>query len=138
MAWGGIKISAADRWFSKAVRLSHNYTCERCGRVGGPTKDDYRMQNCHIIGRRNNAVRFSTANTLCMCILCHDDTGDNVREFKAWIAEKYGQQRIDRIDFLARGILKPTKFNLKQVSDHYRKEFKRMESTGDRDLESWN
>ena len=123
---------------SKAVRLSQNYTCERCGLKGGPSKDESQLQNCHIITRAFNSTRYSTANTLCMCVNCHRYTGDNVREHKVWVAEKYGQGRIDRIDFLARGILKPTKFNLKLISDHYRLEHHRMGKTGDRDLQSWN
>ncbi len=138
MAWGGIKITSADRWFSKAVRLSNDWTCERCGMKGGPTRDDKMLQNCHIIGRRNNATRFSAWNTVCLCINCHRHTGENVREFKAWVAKKYGQSRIDKIDFLARGILKPSKENLKMISDHYRNEFNRMTETGDRTLKSWN
>ena len=138
MAWGGIKTTTADMWFSKAVRLSQNYTCERCGMVGGPSKDERQLQNCHIITRRNNATRFSVHNTLCLCVACHRYTGDNVNEHKRWIGEKFGQARIDKIDLLARGILKPTKFNLKQIAKHYREEHKRMEKTGDRDLRSWN
>jgi len=138
MGWGKVKFSTADQWFSKAVRLSNDYVCERCGMVGGPSKDEKQLQNCHIIGRRNNATRFSTWNTLCMCVNCHRYTGENVNEFKAWIVETFGQGRIDKIDFLARGILKPTKMNLKMVSDHYRKEFNRMTKSGDRNLKSWN
>ncbi len=138
MGWGKVKFSTADNWMSKAVRLSKNYTCERCGLHGGPTADEKQLQNCHIIGRRNNATRFSVANTMCLCVNCHRHTGENVNEHKRWIAEKYGQARLDKIDHLARGILKPTKENLKLISDHYRLEYNRMAKTGDRDLRSWN
>jgi hypothetical protein len=138
MAWGKIKINTADQWFSKAVRLSHDYTCERCGRVGGPTADDYQMQNCHIIGRRNNSTRFAVCNTICMCVLCHRETGDNIDTHNQWIIDTYGQARMDRIHLTARGILRPTKANLKVISDHYRNEHHRMQANGDRDLETWN
>lgn len=138
MGWGGIRVTTADKWFSKAVRLSKDYTCERCHRVGGPTKDDYQMQNCHIIGRRNNATRYSTWNVLCMCVTCHQKTSENPNDFKEWLVKYLGQEHLDRNELTARGILKPTKPNLKMISDHYRKQYNHMVKTGERELESWN
>lgn len=138
MAWGAIKRTTADDWFSKCIRLAQDYRCERCTTQGGPTAADVQMQCCHIIGRRNQATRYSVWNALCMCVNCHRETGENVRDFKVWVANKFGQGRIDRIEINARGILKPTKQNLKMISDHYRLEFHRMTKTGARDLQTWN
>lgn len=139
MASGAIKRTAADDWFSKCIRLAQDYRCERCGRQGGPTIDDFQMHLCHIKGREVKVTRFAASNALCMCPDCHRATDEmGKRAFKQWVAQKYGQARIDRIEITARGILKPTKQNLKMISDHYRAEFRRMTKTGARDLQTWN
>jgi len=138
MSWHKVTIKTPDMWFSKALRLSKDYTCERCGLVGGPTAEHNQTQNCHILGRRNQATRYSVTNCLCMCAVCHRKTGENIKDHEKWVIEKYGQARMDRIHLTARGVLKPTKINLKLISDHYRLEFHRMTKTGARDLQSWN
>ena len=137
MAWGGIKTTSADRHFSKCIRLAQEWRCELCGKQCGPTIDDYRLECAHIRSRARHSTRFLTANALALCTTCHRNTGDNVREHEEWVVDNFGQARIDLIDFKARGILKPTKQNLKMVSDHYRLEFNRMTKTGSRDLVSW-
>ena len=73
-----------------------------------------------------------------MCPMCHKTTGENIALHEQWVIDTFGQARMDKIHFTARGILKPTKDNLKMISDHYRLEYHRMVKTGDRNLESWN
>ena len=131
MAWGGIKVTEADRWFSKAVRLSKNNTCEMCGIQGD-------MQCCHIFGRRDKAVRYSTLNVICGCVNCHRKTGENPVDFHEWIKVKFGQKRIDMLHLKRRGYLKATPEVRRMISKHYRDEYNRMMETGDRKLASWN
>ena len=126
----GVKRSTADQWFSKAIRLRDNDTCQCCGLAGG--------DSAHIVGRRVKATRWSAINALCLCRSCHNTLGEHPLDFAALITRLYGPEREDVLTFKRRGILKDNAETQKKISDHYRLEYNRMRDTGDRDLESYN
>lgn len=131
MGWsrGGIKRTAADEWFSKAVRLAQDHICERCYKAAN--------QVAHVKGRRCNATRYSVDNALAFCNDCHRWQESEPLEFNDWFESRFPGRK-DRIYLKARGTLKNNADTRKLVSAHYRAEYRRMEATGDRRLESWN
>ena len=126
----GVKRSTADIWFSKAVRLRDDSTCQSCKKLGSDC--------AHIVGRRNNSTRYCAENCLCLCRACHNMYGENPLDFMALISSLYGHDRADYLMVKKRGILKNNDETKKQVSDHYRLEYHRMNKSGDRDLRSFN
>lgn len=126
---GGIKRTQADVWFSKAVRLANDNTCVRCRRPS--------TELAHIKGRRNHSTRYAVVNGLCFCHSCHRWSEENSIDFIDWLNAVYPGRK-DLIQFKARGILKNTEYNRKLISKHYRVEYRRMDETGARNLESWN
>ena len=128
----GIKRDASDRWFSDAVRLSKNHTCEHCG-------DRSRQQHlAHIYGRANKSTRWSTANALDLCSYCHRTFTENPADFMHWLDGYMGEGHMEMLRGKRNLILKTNLKLRAEIAKHYRSEFKRMESTGDRDLLSWN
>ena len=126
----GVKKSRADHWFSKAVRLRDDHTCQSCGGLG--------TDCAHIVGRRVKVTRYSAINALCLCRACHNRFGEHPLDFAELIGRLYGPERADRLMVKRRGTLKDNDENRKLVSDHYRLEYHRMNNSGDRDLESFN
>jgi hypothetical protein len=129
MSFGGIKITAADRNFSKALRMAHPI-CEICG---------WREANqlMHIKGRGNHSTRYSVDNALAGCFTCHRWQEQNGLDFSDWFNDKWPGRK-DRIDLKARGYLKNNAFNRKLISAHYRAQIKLLEANPDHPLESWN
>lgn len=57
--------------------------------------------------------------------------------FVEWLDAKNPQTR-ELLMVKQRGILKNNAINRKLISDHYRKEYRRMTATGETTFESWN
>lgn len=125
----GIKTTAADKWFSKALRQAFPI-CEMCGWRES-------TQLCHIKGRRTNATRYAVDNALAGCFKCHQWMGENPLDFGTWLDSTHPGRR-DRIDLKARGILKNTAENRKLVAAHYRSEYHLLMEDPGHTLESWN
>lgn len=125
---GAIKRTEADKWFSKAVRLSHDDLCERCRRPA--------TELAHIKGRRDTSTRYLVCNGLSFCHSCHKWSEENPLDFVDWLEVAYPGRKL-KIQIAAQGTLKNTAFNRKLISKHYRDEYRRMQETGDRDLKSW-
>lgn len=133
MSWrahdGGIKRWAADKWFSLCVRHRADYTCESCG--GGAT-------DCaHIFGRADFTVRWCGLNAMALCRHCHDRYGQHPLLFAELVDAKWPDRRT-MLQVKRRGKLKNNAENRKLISDHYRKEYRRMKEDGTREFESWN
>ena len=126
-----IKRTAADEFFSNAIRLAKDYTCEHCG------KSDGRMECAHIVGRREKTLRWCTDNALCLCHYCHRRFTENPIDFTRWLESHIGAGMLELLTEKRRGILKDTKEVRAEVAKHYREEVKRM-ADGSRDLKSWN
>ena len=134
MSWGGIKRTAADIEFSKAVRAASE-NCERCGK---PADD------CsHYVGRRNASTRYCVMNCTALCRGCHNYLGERPDEHHAFMVKKLGEAGYDILLEKARGIQKISKDDRKQVARHYRlqqqiiRDKRNNGETGIINFESW-
>ena len=131
-----LKRDTTDKWFSDCIRLRANWTCEHCGaEFHGPDKA---IQCAHIISRKHNVLRWCADNAVSLCGSCHATFTDSPPEFTHWLESHLGEGHLEILKDKKRGILKLNKGVRKEISDHYRLEFKRMESEGTNDLISWN
>ena len=111
MSWGGIKRTAADVEFSKAIRLA-NENCERCGK---PADD------CsHYIGRRNASTRYAVENASSLCRGCHNWFGEHPHNHHVFMLNKLGEKSYDLLIEKGRGIAKINKQERKLIARHYR------------------
>lgn len=129
-----IKISPADRWFSKCVRESQDWTCEVC-----KTKYPENAQGLHCshyFGRRNYSVRFcaggsgGVTNAFSHCFGCHQKMGSNPYDFTKWVTDTIGEGALEiliekRNDINAAKMIKK---NLKDVAAHYKLEFEGLQA----------
>ena len=127
----GIKREACDKWFSDVVRRKANSTCEHCGIQG-------RMECAHIYGRSNKAVRWSMDNAVSLCHYCHRTFTGNPVDFHLWLLDYLGQGHMDILIEKKNMILKTNKILRKEISDHYRGEFRKMEADQTYVPESYN
>ncbi len=132
----GIKRCPADIAFSDALRLSRNYTCEHCGKVGGKGHGTPQMDMAHIYGRRHKSVRWDTLNGLCLCRHCHQSFTENPLDFEAWLRGYLGQGYLDILNEKRNRIFKTTKPIRAEIAKHYRAELKLLEA-GPHDLVSY-
>jgi hypothetical protein len=126
--WGGIKKWAADDWFSKCIRLAQDHVCERCKREA--------TDCAHIYTRRIVALRWDKDNALALCRGCHRHFEEQPLEMTPFL-ESIDPGRAERLMIKKRGKLKNNPDIRKMISDHYRAEYRRMESTGERNLKGW-
>lgn len=129
---GAIKRTAADDWFSQAIRLRANHQCEHCGKTYG------KMECAHIVGRREKILRWCADNAICLCHTCHRTFTENPLDFTAWLSGHIGEAILEILQEKRRGILKDNKATRAEVAAHYRAEVRRMESTDCRQLVSFN
>lgn len=86
----GIKIDAADKWFSKYIRELADNTCERCGNQGES------LQCSHFFGRANESTRFDIDNVDCLCYGCHIYWGSTNREdYRVYKIKKLGEDAFE-------------------------------------------
>ena len=138
MSWGGIKRTSADVWFSKAIRLAADNTCERCGK---PADD------CsHYFGRRNASSRYlagAARNGFALCRGCHNRLGEHPHEHYIFVRSVIGEGGYDLLVEKAREIQKITKEHRREIAAHYRAECERIQDmrnqgiTGYIEVVSW-
>ena len=138
MSWGGIKRTSADVWFSKAIRLAADNTCERCGK---PADD------CsHYFGRRNASSRYlagAARNGFSLCRGCHNRLGEHPHEHYIFVRSVIGEGGYDLLVEKAREIQKITKEHRREIAAHYRAECERIQDlrnqgvTGYIEVVSW-
>ena len=122
-----IKINSADIWFSKALRESYDWTCQRCHKQYG-IGNTRGLENSHFFGRGNYSLRYSVDNCDVLCTGDHFYFSANPNDYHLWKIENYGEGLIQilrekRNDIeLARSIRR----NLKEVTKHYKAEYERI------------
>lgn len=131
-----IKREACDKWFSDVVRAKAKWSCEFCGRdFGGPSAG---LHCAHIYGRANKSTRWSLDNAVSLCAYHHDFFGKNPVTFADWLSQYFGEGHMEILREKRNAILKTTKELRKEVSDHYRGEYRKMLENEDYDPESYN
>ena len=110
-----MKISAADKAFSECVRNAHDFTCERCSKVG-------RMETSHVYSRRHRTIRWDKQNANCLCNGCHRKWHESPLEAFIWFVGMFGQNRVDLLVEKREQRYKVPKTEEKLIAKHYREE----------------
>lgn len=88
-----LKMTPADKLFSRCVRERANWACERCGN----TPDPQGLHCSHYIGRGNWSVRFDPDNAFAHCYGCHMKLGADKHMFEEHYLEVFGMKTLDAI-----------------------------------------
>jgi hypothetical protein len=127
----GIKIKAADSWFSKCVREAANWTCQKCGTQH--QRKSRGLECSHYHGRGKWSVRFDPDNCLALCTACHFLVGGNpelhTELFRSLRGEGLMSILREKVNDLSLG--RQAKREEKQISKHYRELLKVLESRRD-------
>ena len=131
MAYGrGVKRSAADDWFSKSVRHRDQHRCQFCFAEG--------TDCAHIFGRAKKSVRWSMDNAITLCRYHHRYFTANPVEFTDWLTKTLGHGHMDILREKANAILKTNKLLRKEISDHYRTEYRKALADPTHEIVSYN
>ena len=126
----GVKREACDNWFSKSVRHRDQHRCQYCFGEG--------TDCAHIYGRAKKSVRWSMDNAVTLCRYHHQWFGSNPVAFTDWLAKLYGEGHLDILREKANATLKTNKLLRKEISDHYRTEFRKAEADPSYEIVSYN
>ena len=94
MSWYTVKIDAADRLFSKYIRLKYG-KCQNCGKWGGGDDRTQGLQASHYHSRKKESVRYDESNVDCFCVSCHRELGTNNR--KAY--DEYKLKQLGEVEY---------------------------------------
>ena len=125
-----IKREACDDWFSKCVRHRDRHLCQYCSKEG--------TDCAHIYGRARKSVRWSMDNAVTLCRYHHQWFTSNPVAFTDWLTKLYGEGHMDILREKANALLKTNKLLRKEISDHYRAEFRKAEADPNYEIVSWN
>ena len=126
----GIKREACDAWFSKCVRHRDQHRCVYCFGEG--------TDCAHIYGRAKKSVRWSMDNAITLCRYHHRYFTANPIEFHDFLLKTWGEGHMDILREKANAVLKTNKILRKEISDHYRAEFRKAEADPVYEIVSWN
>ena len=134
----GIKRTEADRWFSDCIRHRDNWSCRKCHKYF-PEGHRQGLDCAHIIhGRRSAITRYCADNCMALCMSCHAWTDDDKFNATRWLEKELGEGLIQLVHEKHRNHLKNNKETRKQISKHYREEYRRMVESSTTDLVSYN
>lgn len=126
-----MKVSAADTWFSKAVKLRDKNACQKCG-----IQRD-RMECSHVYGRRHRTIRWDLLNAKTLCGGCHRWWHENPTESGRWFVDRFGEQRLEILREKRDSRIKVPKSEEKEIAKHYKKEVKAMELNPNHEIASY-
>lgn len=137
----GIKITPADKAFSKCIRAANNYVCYKCGAIHN--KSSTGLHCSHNFGRRHKTIRWCKENALPLCFSCHKWFGENPADSGAWLESQIGEGVVQILREKRDSGVKVTKLEEKDIAKHYREQLKLIEQKRDSgeagyiDFESW-
>lgn len=129
-----VKIKSCDTAFSRCIRESNNWTCERCH-----TKYERGSQGLHcshIFSRRHRTIRWCKENAQALCFACHQWFGGNPVDSGAWLVHALGEVYIGILREKMNSRVKVSKKEEKEIAKHYREQLKLLEN-GATDFISW-
>lgn len=121
---GLIKITEADRWFSKCVRERAGWKCEVCHKQY--QEGDQGLGCSHIYSRRHKSIRHHGDNGTSMCTSCHQRLGGNPLDFASWARTHLGESRLDMLRERKNSPIKYNKRLEREIAAHYREEHRKM------------
>lgn len=123
-----VKITPADKWFSKCVRISTGWICERCNSY---SPEDKRMGlHCaHTVRRGNWSTRFDPNNCLALCNGCHRMYDHDYDFMRNLFCKLRGEGLWDRIQEKKSDtrIGRQLRKEKKEIAQHYKREYERMD-----------
>lgn len=86
-------IGRLDNLAREICKIQADYTCQRCGMVGGSTN----IQWAHIEARRKKSIRWDERNCLALCAgvgtnSCHYWFDNNKIASSKWLSEKFPEK----------------------------------------------
>ena len=119
-----IKILAADTWFSKCVRESANWICQRC--KSQHEEGTSGLHCAHFMSRGKWSTRFDPSNVAALCYGCHSFLDRNPHEklkwFEAYLGKRVADAMIEKSEDTRHGLKKLKK----EIASHYRAEYKKL------------
>jgi len=115
-------MQLADTYFSRYVRLKNSIngkcTCFTCGSV----KDIKEVDNGHYQKREHQATRYHLNNCKPQCKTCNGDTKHNGKqdEFRVNLVNLLDEEKVSKIEALARTIFKTNSKHFRDIADYYR------------------
>ena len=131
-----MKLSTADTWFSKCIRHSASWKCEKCGKQYQHDKAGG-LDCSHIFGRNSRSVRWAKENAFALCMGCHRWWHENPTESGVWCRKVIGQGAYDLLEEKRNKIAKITKIEEKEIGKYYEKEYERMVKENSTDFISY-
>ena len=121
----GVKIKPADTFFSKCVRESQDWMCERCNKQ--LERGSMGLHCSHIFSRRNRTIRWCKDNVQALCFSCHQWFGGNPADSGLWVTELLGKSHIELVREKMNSKIKVTKLEEKEIAAHYREQLEIMQ-----------
>lgn len=137
----GVKLKPADTWFSKCVRESQDYMCEKCG--AQHDRSSKGLHCSHVFSRRHRTIRWCKDNAQSLCASCHQWYGGNPVESGKWFEDLVGEAFVEMLVEKKNNKVKVSKIEEKEIAAHYRSQHKSLverRGAGDvgvLDFESW-
>jgi hypothetical protein len=125
-----IKISPADAAFSQCVKVRVAGRCEASGREfpgADLTGKAAGLECAHVYGRRAKSTRWFPDNAVSLSHGKHRYYTENPHEWIAFVAEKLGQERFERLRAKWLTNVKVNEALEKQIAAHYRKQLRLMQ-----------
>ena len=121
-----IKRDNTDKWFSDAVRLAADYTCQATGKHSPPPFDNGAMDCAHNISRRHRATRWHPKNAVCLSRAEHMAQTDDPYRHVEFMRQYFGED-CQLMRELANSMFKITKKDEAEIVKHYKNEIKRIQ-----------
>jgi hypothetical protein len=118
----GIRRDKLDAIFSALIRERANQLCESTGRCGS----EVQLECCHIVGRRNKAVRWHPLNALSLCHSQHRYFTENPLAYSIFVERKIGKTGVAELNNLACQASHWTPRQLEGLYKHYCNEYARL------------
>jgi hypothetical protein len=124
-----IKITPADSAFSKCVRASADYKCERCGAVHD--KSSSGLHCSHHFRRGNWGIRFDPDNAEALCYGCHSYTGGTEERMREVMTDAQIEILREKKEDTGLGKLARKTKGKGDIAKHYREQLKMIEEKRD-------
>ena len=111
-----------DKWFSLYIRLRESeeglVQCFTCGKVSHYKSG---MQNGHFQSRKHLATRWDEENCQVQCVGCNMFKAGEQYKFSIALESKYGEGTAEKLELLARTIMKVSRIDYEEKISYYKK-----------------
>ena len=122
-----IKRTAADKWFSDCIREAVDWRCERCHKYFPEGIARKGLDCSHYYGRSKKSTRWCPDNCDALCMGCHRHLAGSRDEYERFKRDKLGEDAYNELVARANSIRHTSIFELKEISAHYRAQFRYMQ-----------